>query len=86
MPAIVVAQDMNMFRAAYEDVAEALEVCEESWFASRREEALETISDRGFYLGNRVNPLSPDFEEQVLLLELSTEALRRCMRIVYPSE
>lgn len=69
---------------SYRAAIEALELCETTWFQTRREEALDIISESGTFIATRLNPLSRTNQQDLSMLEAVTAALRRCREITYP--
>ena len=77
------AQAQTRAERHHTDAMEALKQCEDTWFQSRREDALKVIDRAGMYLAASLNPLSRGYDEDMQLLDEVTSALKRCGKIVY---
>ena len=77
------AQAQTSTERYHAEAMAALKQCEETWFQSRREEALKVIDDAASRLVVTLNPLSRNYDINMQMLADVTSALKRCGKIVY---
>ena len=72
------------FDEIYVEGKEAAERCENSWFAKRREQALDDLMDIGFRLLASMSPLDPTYEVKSMMYDQIFDAQKRCACVVLP--